>query len=187
MFWLTSPSMNLLVKEVLFLLLLCELREVFSVRGLFYVKCTLPLTRRTDNFVVIMAFNHPWLAMFYTHLLMLWASHIGCTWIESCVVVFAVLRLSRSFRVTLRRAWHFRLTFGICDHVTFELDGVNGVNRLATKGEKYYWLPTKRVKNYRLPTGKILTDYRHGLTLSIFVFRKKSILHFFLAVRKKPL
>lgn len=24
------------------------------------------------------------------------------------------------------------------------------VNRLATKGEKYYLLPTKRVKNYRL-------------------------------------
>ena len=72
-------------------------------------------------------------------------------------------------------------------------EGVNGVNRLATKGEKYNWLPTKRVKNYRLLTGKILTDYRHGLnlvprafplkngweTLSIFVFRKKSILHFF--------
>ena len=58
-------------------------------------------------------------------------------------------------------------------------EGVNGVNRLATKGGKYNWLPTKRVKNYRLPTGKILTDYRHGLTLSIFVCRKKSILHFF--------
>ena len=63
-------------------------------------------------------------------------------------------------------------------------EGVNGVNRLATKGWKYYWLPTKRVKNYRLPTGKILTDYRHGLTLSIFVSEKKSILHFFPAVRK---
>ena len=57
------------------------------------------------------------------------------------------------------------------------IEGVNGVNRLATKGEKYYWLPTKRVKNYRLPTGKILTDYRHGLILSIFVSRKKSILY----------
>ena len=34
---------------------------------------------------------------------------------------------------------------------TFQ-EGVNGVNRLATKGEKYYWLPTKWVKNYRLPT-----------------------------------
>ena len=29
---------------------------------------------------------------------------------------------------------------------------MNGVNRLARKGEKYYWLPTKREKNYRLPT-----------------------------------
>ena len=28
-------------------------------------------------------------------------------------------------------------------------------------------LPTKRDKNYRLPTGKLLTDYRHGPTLSI--------------------
>ena len=31
-------------------------------------------------------------------------------------------------------------------------EGVNGVNRLATKGENYYWLPTKRDKKYRLPT-----------------------------------
>ena len=58
-------------------------------------------------------------------------------------------------------------------------EGVNGVNRLATKDEKYYWLPTKWVKIYRLPTRKILTDYRHGLILSILVSRKKSILHFF--------
>ena len=36
-------------------------------------------------------------------------------------------------------------------------EGVNGDNRLATKGEKYYWLPTKREKNNRLTTGKILT------------------------------
>ena len=28
--------------------------------------------------------------------------------------------------------------------------GVNGVNRFATNGEKYYWLPTKRENNYRL-------------------------------------
>ena len=26
-------------------------------------------------------------------------------------------------------------------------EGVNGVDRIATKGEKYYWLPTKREKN----------------------------------------
>ena len=52
-------------------------------------------------------------------------------------------------------------------------EGVNGVNRLATKGEKYYRLPTKREKNYWLPTEKKLTDYRHGPPLSIFVFRKK--------------
>ena len=31
-------------------------------------------------------------------------------------------------------------------------EGVNGVNRLATEGENYYWLPTKRDKKYRLPT-----------------------------------
>ena len=33
-------------------------------------------------------------------------------------------------------------------------------------------------KNYRLPTAKLLTDYRHGPTLSLFVFKKKSILYF---------
>ena len=48
-------------------------------------------------------------------------------------------------------------------------EGVSGVNRLATKGEIYYWLPTKR--------DKLSTDYRHGPTLSIFVFRKRSILY----------
>ena len=52
------------------------------------------------------------------------------------------------------------------------IEGVNGVNRLAKKGEKYCRLPTKREKNYRLPTEKKLTDYRHGPTLSTFVFRK---------------
>ena len=36
-----------------------------------------------------------------------------------------------------------------------------------------------REKNYRLSTGKILADYPHGPTLSIFFFRKKSILYFF--------
>ena len=36
-------------------------------------------------------------------------------------------------------------------------EGVSEVNRLATKGKN----------NYRLPTGKLLTDYRHGPTLSI--------------------
>ena len=40
---------------------------------------------------------------------------------------------------------------------------LNGVNRLATKGKKYYRLPTKREKNYRQLTGKLLTDYRHYL------------------------
>ena len=77
-------------------------------------------TRRTNNFVVIIASNctHH---MLYTHLLMLWASHMGCTWSESCVVAFAVLLLSRSFYVTLRRAWHFWLTFGASDHLTCQL------------------------------------------------------------------
>ena len=38
-------------------------------------------------------------------------------------------------------------------------DSLNGVNRLATNGKKYIWLPTKRKKkNYQLPTGKLLTD-----------------------------
>ena len=49
---------------------------------------------------------------------------------------------------------------------------MDGLNRLATKGEKYYRLPTKREKNYRYQQKKKLTDYRHGPTLSIFVFTK---------------
>ena len=46
---------------------------------------------------------------------------MGGAWIKSGVVVYAVLRLSRSFSNTLRRAWHFWLTFRACDRVTFEL------------------------------------------------------------------
>ena len=56
------------------------------------------------------------------------------------------------------------------------LSGVvlNRVNRLATKGEKYYRLyrqNEKKLTDYRQE--KKLTDYRHGPSLSIFVFRKK--------------
>ena len=38
-------------------------------------------------------------------------------------------------------------------------------------------------KNYRLPTAKLLTDYRHGPTLSLFVFKKKSILYFLVVTK----
>ena len=34
-------------------------------------------------------------------------------------------------------------------------ESVSGVNRLMTKGEKYYRLPTKREKNYRFPADVI--------------------------------
>ena len=57
---------------------------------------------------------------------------------------------------------------------TSNQEGVNGANRLLTKREK----------NYRLPRGKLLTDYRHGQTLSICFFRKKSVLYFFYLSRK---
>ena len=50
------------------------------------------------------------------------------------------------------------------------LEGVNGVNRLATKGKKYYRLPTKREKNYRLPTGNILTHWLPKWTDIIYIF-----------------
>ena len=35
-------------------------------------------------------------------------------------------------------------------------EGVNGVNRLATKRENYYWLQTKRDKKGRLPTWTVI-------------------------------
>ena len=56
---------------------------------------------------------------------MLWSSHMGVAWIESCVVVFAVLRLSRGCSNILRRAWHSWLTFGACNRVKFELGFCN--------------------------------------------------------------
>ena len=63
-------------------------------------------------------------------------------------------------------------TLRLCES-RHSLEGVNGVNRLATKGKKYHRLPTKREKNYRLPTGKLLTDYRHGPTLLIFFLERR--------------
>ena len=90
------------------------------MRRLLYVKCTLPMTRQTDNFVVIMGSNHSSFAMLSTHPFMLWESHMECTWIGSCVVVFTVLHLLRSFYVTLRRRDIFGLTCrrSCLEHVT---------------------------------------------------------------------
>ena len=55
------------------------------------------------------------------------------------------------------------------------LEGVNGVNRVATNGKKYYRLPTKREKKKKkLPT----TDMdRHYL---YFFFQKEEYIVFFL-------
>ena len=41
----------------------------------------------------------------------------------------------------------------------FENEGLNGVNRLATKAEKYYTLPTKQGKNNRLAANKLTEIY----------------------------
>ena len=49
-------------------------------------------------------------------------------------------------------------------------EGVNGVNRLATKCKKYY----------RLPTGKEFTDFRYRPTLSIFFSERRVYCIFFL-------
>ena len=51
--------------------------------------------------------------------------------------------------------------------------------------EKYYWLPTKREKNYRPPTGKILTDYRHGPKLSFSERRAYCIFSTFLGSKQR--
>ena len=113
------------------------LPEVSYVPALLFVKCTLPLTRRTDNFVLIMASNHKSIAMLFTPFITALSKSHGCTWIESCVVVFAVLRLSRRFCVTLGRAQLFWQTVGACDHVTFELgfSHIGGVKTLKRISE----------------------------------------------------
>ena len=51
-----------------------------------------------------------------------------------------------------------------------------GVNRLATKGEKYYWLPTQRVKSYRLPKKAdiiFLFSERRAYCIFFFYLSKK--------------
>ena len=50
--------------------------------------------------------------------------------------------------------------------ITFK-EGVNGVNRLATKGEKIL-LPTKRGRNYRLATKKLTEIYRQPTKVENF-------------------
>ena len=59
------------------------------------------------------------------------------------------------------------------------LEGVNGVNRVATNGKKYYRLPTKREKKKKKKLPTTWTDI-----IYIFFFRKKSILYFFYLSRK---
>ena len=59
------------------------------------------------------------------------------------------------------------------------LEGVNGVNRVATNGKKYYRLPTKREKQKKKKLPTTWTDI-----IYIFFFRKKSILYFFYLSRK---
>ena len=54
-----------------------------------------------------------------------------------------------------------------------------GLTDQRQTAKTFYRLPTKREKNYRLPTGQLLTDYRHGPTLSIF-FQKEEYIVFFL-------
>ena len=82
----------LLVKEVLFLLLLSATSPLCA-RTFLCQMCTSPdqaywqLWRDSCLQPPITPHAlHPFI--------MLWASHMGCTWIESCVVMFAVLRLS---------------------------------------------------------------------------------------------
>ena len=56
---------------------------------------------------------------------------------------------------------------------------MNGVNPGLATMENITDYRQNETKNYRLPIGKIqLIDCRHGLTLSILVLRKKSILYF---------
>ena len=119
MFRLTSPSMNLYQLKRYFPVY-CSARSLLCARTFLCQMYTSPdqanwqLCR--DNGLpppITRHALHPFI--------MLWASHMGCTWIESCVVVVAVLRLSRRVYVTLGGAWHFWLTFGARYHVTFEL------------------------------------------------------------------
>ena len=54
----------------------------------------------------------------------------------------------------------------VSQSVLFE--GVNGVNRLATKGEKILLTTDKRGKNYRLATKKLTEIYRQPTKVEIF-------------------
>ena len=50
---------------------------------------------------------------------------------------------------------------------------------LTDKGRKILLTTDKMIKELPTTDRKNITDYRHGLILSIFVSRKKSFLHFF--------
>ena len=60
---------------------------------------------------------------------------------------------------------------------SFVTEGVNGVNRLVTKGEKYYRLPTtdKTRKNYWLPTKKKMNRLPTWTAIIDICFQKEEI------------
>ena len=68
-------------------------------------------------------------------------------------------------------------TLKLCES-RHSLEGVNGVNRLATKGKKYHRLPTKREKKLPTTDRKIVDRLPTWTDIIHIFFRKKSILYF---------
>ena len=83
------------------------------------------------------------------------------------------------------RPW-YQVKFQACQHFSWPTvrrkEGVNGVNWIATKGEKYYWLPTKREKKLPTTDTKIINRLPTWTDI-IYIFmilQKKEHLVFFL-------
>ena len=71
----------------------------------------------------------------------------------------------------------FELKFQACQHfpspTVRRKEGVNGVNRIATKGEKYDWLPTKREKKFPTTDRKNINPLSTWTDIIYILFYRK--------------
>ena len=130
----------------------------------FRLSCSVPSCSDSAVSNKIAVINYAWTLSLQSQLLTVVTSRISFppswsvrTWRKNNQINVSFEEFKRKTRLWLT-FWPWGVTYfmrnekSCIQEIENQKEGVNGVNRLATKGENYYWLPTKRDKKYRLPT-----------------------------------